>query len=210
MSSLSRFRAETARCPIMAILRGITAQDAVSIGEALFDAGISIMEVPLNSPEPLESIKRLAHAFANRALIGAGTVLEAKHVPLIANIGGALIVSPHVDADIISATVAAGLVSLPGYFTPTDAFQAAQAGAHGLKLFPAEGAGVAVLKAHKAVLPPDLPIFVVGGITPDTIAPWRAAGAAGFGIGAQLYRPGDQAQNVYERARQFVEAWQRG
>lgn len=210
MPSISRFRAEIARCPIIAILRGITAEEAVEIGEALFEAGISIIEVPLNSPEPLESIERLARTFANRALIGAGTVLEAKHVPLIASAGGELIVSPHMDAEVIATSVATGLVSLPGYFTPSEAFAAAQAGAHALKLFPAEGAGPAVLKAQKAVFPPDLPIFVVGGVTPEKIGPWLAAGAAGFGIGSQLYRPGDHADDVYGRARQLVEAWQHG
>lgn len=210
MPNITRFRAEIERCPLIAILRGVTPEECVDIGEALFAAGIAIIEVPLNSPEPLESIERLARAFANRAVIGAGTVLEAKQVPLIASVGGELIVSPNVNADVIAASVASGLVSLPGYFTPSEAFQAAQAGAHALKLFPAEGAGVAVLKAQKAVLPSDLPVFVVGGVTPDRIGDWQNAGATGFGIGSQLYRPGDRAEDVYGRARQFVEAWQHG
>ncbi len=193
-------------CPLVAILRGLSPEDAGSVGGALFDAGFRIIEVPLNSPDPLDSIARLARRFGDQALVGAGTVTRPSEVARIAEAGGRLIVSPNSDPAVIRATVAAGLVSAPGFFTPTEAFAAAEAGAHALKLFPAEAASPAVLRAQRAILPPQLPILVVGGITPDTMGPWLDAGATGFGLGSALYSPGLAATDVALRARAFVSA----
>lgn len=195
-----------ARCPLVAILRGVRPDEVEDIGEALVQAGFTLIEVPLNSPDPLDSIARLAARLAGRAVVGAGTVLRASQVTAVADAGGRLIVSPNSDPLVIGASVAAGLVSLPGYLTPSEAFTALAAGATGLKLFPAEAASPAVLKAQRAVLPRDAPIFVVGGITARTLAPWREAGADGFGLGSALYRPGDTAQTVLRAATQFVSA----
>ncbi len=193
-------------CPLVAILRGLSAHDAEAIGGALVDAGFRIIEVPLNSPDPLDSIARLARRFGDQALVGAGTVTRVSEVASIAEAGGRLIVSPNCNPAVIRATVAAGLVSAPGFFSPTEAFAAAEAGAHALKLFPAEAASPAVLKAQRAVLPPNLPILVVGGITPDTMGPWLDAGATGFGLGSALYTPGLPTSEVARRARAFVSA----
>ena len=201
-----RFASAMAQCPLVAILRGIQPLEVEGIVDALVEAGIRIVEVPLNSPDPLISIERLARRFGQDALIGAGTVLTATRVADVANAGGQLIVSPNTDATVIAATVAAGLVSLPGYFTPTEAFAAIAAGAHALKLFPAEGASPMMLKAQRAVLPRDLPLLVVGGIDPSTMVPWRAAGADGFGLGSALYRPGQSAAEVGVHARAFMSA----
>jgi 2-dehydro-3-deoxyphosphogalactonate aldolase len=191
-------------CPLVAIIRGVKPDEAEAIGDAAFEAGIRIIEVPLNSPQPLESIERLARRFGERMLVGAGTVLSRVDVERVRDVGGRLIVSPDANTDVISATAAAGLVSSPGYFTPTEAFAAIRAGATSLKLFPAEGATPAVLKAHKAVLPADVPILVVGGIQPDNMGPWKEAGAAGFGLGSGLFRPGRSPAEVLERGRAYV------
>jgi 2-dehydro-3-deoxyphosphogalactonate aldolase len=206
MSSNPEFDAAFARCPLIAILRGVTPGEVVAVGEALFHAGFRLIEVPLNSPAPLESIARLATAFANRAVIGAGTVLRAAEVEAVRKTGGTLIVSPNTNVEVIAATAKAGLVSLPGCATASEAFAALDAGATALKLFPAEGASPAVLKAMRAVLPRGVRLLPVGGITPGNMAPWREAGAAGFGIGSALYSPGVGLDEIARRARTFVEA----
>jgi len=195
------------QCPLIAIIRGVMPGEVEAIGDAIFDAGIRIIEVPLNSPQPLESIAKLAARFGDRALIGGGTVLTSLKVSDTKEAGGRLIVSPNTDAEVIAATAAAGLVSCPGYFTPSDAFDALAAGATALKLFPAEGASPAVLKAHRAVLPKDLPLIVVGGIHPGNMQPWIEAGANGFGLGSALYRPGQSVAETAEKARAFVDGW---
>lgn len=206
MSAIDRFRTYLGECPLVAIIRGVTPAEAEAVGAALLGAGLRIIEVPLNSPDPFESIRRLAKAFGDRALIGAGTVLDVKDVSRVAEVGGQLIVSPNVHCPVIEATVAAGMVSAPGYFTPSEAFAALRAGAHCLKLFPAEAASPAVVKAQRAVLPKDLPLLVVGGVQPDTMRPYLAAGATGFGLGSGVYSPGRTAPQVEQQARAFVDA----
>jgi len=198
------FDAARAACPLIAILRGITPDEVVAVGATLIEAGFRIIEIPLNSPQPFESIARLAQATGDTALIGAGTVLTVADVDRVAAAGGRLVVAPNCDTGVIAAARAHGMTVLPGYFTPTEGFAAIAAGAHGLKLFPAEAAGPATLKAQRAVLPRDVPVFVVGGIAPDTMAPWLAAGADGFGIGSSLYTPGRSASDVGDRARAFI------
>jgi 2-dehydro-3-deoxyphosphogalactonate aldolase len=198
-----------AECPLVAIIRGVTPAEVEAIGAALYEAGIRIIEVPLNSPEPLDSIERLARSLGDRALIGAGTVLDPAQVARVHGAGGRIVVSPNTHAPVIEATVAAGMVSLPGYFTPSEAFDALRAGAHGLKLFPAEGASPAVVKGQKAVLPPDVPLLVVGGVKSDGMRPWIEAGAAGFGLGSGLYRPGQSAAETAAKARAYVEGAKR-
>ena len=195
-----------AACPLVAVLRGVKPDEVEAIGEALFEAGIRIIEVPLNSPEPLKSIEHLARLFGDRALTGAGTVLGVSQVRDVKEAGGQLVVSPHTDPGIIAAAVAADMVACPGYFTPSEAFAALGAGAHALKFFPAEAATPAVLKAQRAVLPRSVPLVVVGSVTPEAIAAYRAAGADGFGLGGALYRPGQSAAQVAAQARAFVAA----
>jgi len=206
MSGPARLGHALAACPLVAILRGLTPDEAEPVGSALVEAGIRIIEVPLNSPDPLASIGVLARRFGQDALIGAGTVIDPADVARVAAAGGELIVSPHADPAVIRASAAAGLAALPGFFTPSEAFAAIAAGAHALKLFPAEAASPAVLKAQRAVLPAAIPILVVGGVAPETMAPWRAAGAAGFGLGSGLYRPGLTADAVGARARAYLAA----
>lgn len=196
--------------PLIAILRGVKPNEMVEVGEALVAAGFRCIEVPLNSPEPLESIRRLRSAMGPRALVGAGTVLTAEAVDRVAEAGGQIVVAPNFDAAVVQHAKARGLTVLPGVFTASEAFAAIAAGADGLKLFPAEAASPAVLKAMRAVLPPKMPILPVGGIEPGGMAAWRAVGAAGFGIGGALYAPGRSAADVGERARRFVEAWRTG
>lgn len=206
MNAVSKFRTYLDACPLVAIIRGVTPDEVEAVGEALIGAGIRIIEVPLNSPDPLTSIGRLARRFGADASIGAGTVLTTDDVHRVAEAGGELIVSPNVDMDVIRASVAAGLVSAPGFFTPTEGFQALAAGAHVLKLFPAEAASPGVLKAQLAVLPKDVPVLAVGGISPDNMGPYLAAGARGFGLGSGLFSPGRSATEVAERARDYVTA----
>jgi 2-dehydro-3-deoxyphosphogalactonate aldolase len=191
-------------CPLVAIIRGVTTGEAEAIGDALYESGIRIIEVPLNSPEPLKSIELLAKKFGDGALVGAGTVLDAANVQRVRDVGGRLIVSPDTNANVIAATASAGLVASPGYFTPSEAFAAIRAGATALKLFPAEAASPPVLKAHLAVIPKDVPVIVVGGVTPDTMRPWLDAGATGFGLGGGLYKPGQSVEETLEKARAYV------
>ncbi len=194
-----------AECPIVAIIRGVRPDEAEAVGEALIGAGVRIIEVPLNSPEPLASVGRLAKRFGNDALIGAGTVLDPEDVSRVADAGGRLIVSPNTNVEVIETAVEAGMASSPGFFTPSDAFDALDAGAHVLKLFPAEAASPGMLKSIRAVLPPDVPVLVVGGVKPDGMRPWLEAGAAGFGIGGGIYKPGQSPAEVGAQARTFVE-----
>jgi 2-dehydro-3-deoxyphosphogalactonate aldolase len=191
-------------CPLIAIIRGITPDEAEAIGHAIYEGGIRIIEVPLNSPDPLNSIERLAKRFGEQMLVGAGTVLSAAEVARVQGAGGRIIVSPDTNTEVISATAKAGLVSSPGYFTPSEAFTAIRAGATALKLFPAEGASPSVLKAHLAVLPTNIPYFVVGGIKPDNMRPWLEAGATGFGLGGGLYKAGQTPAETLEKARAYV------
>ena len=202
----TRFAQAFAACPLVAVLRGLTPAEAAPGGDALVDAGFTLLEVPLNSPDPLASIAAMARRYAGRAIVGAGTVLTVDDVTAVADAGGELIVSPNTDTDVIRASVARGLISLPGYFTPSEAFAALHAGAHGLKLFPAEGAAPAFLKAQRAVLPKTVKVLAVGGITPDTMPAWAAAGADGFGLGSNLYRAGKSAADVARDAAAFVHA----
>ncbi len=193
-----------ARCPLVSILRGVKPAEVVGIGEALVGAGIPVIEVPLNSPEPIESIRRLAARFGDDALVGAGTVLDPADCARIAAAGGRLIVTPHADPEVVRAAKAAGMVAVPGFMTPAEAFALLKAGADGLKLFPAEAASPAVVKAMLAVLPKGTAVLPVGGIEAGNMGPWLAAGAAGFGIGGAIYRPGDTAEVVAGKARALL------
>jgi 2-dehydro-3-deoxyphosphogalactonate aldolase len=202
----ARFAEAFAACPLVAVLRGITPPEAEAIGDVLVEAGFTLLEVPLNSPEPLVSIAAMAKRYGDRAIVGAGTVLTTEAVAAVAAAGGRLIFSPNTDVDVIRASVAHGLISLPGYYTPSEGFAALAAGAHGLKLFPADGASPAFLKAQRAVLPKATKVLAVGGITVDTIPAWAAAGADGFGLGSNLYRAGKSAADVARDATAFVTA----
>lgn len=206
MTSLAAFDAAFASCPLIAILRGVRPDEVVAIGEELVAAGFTLIEVPMNSPDPLDSVARLAAALGDRAMIGAGTVLTVGQIAAVHDAGGRMVISPNANGDVIRASAAAGLVSLPGIATPSEAFAALDAGATALKLFPAEGASPTVLKAMRAVLPSDLRILPVGGITPEGMAPWRQTGAAGFGLGSALYKPGMTPDEVGACARAFVAA----
>jgi 2-dehydro-3-deoxyphosphogalactonate aldolase len=188
-------------CPVVCILRGLPPEDAEAVGAALLDQGLTILEVPLNSPRPLESIRRLHAAFGERALVGAGTVTTEDEVAAVARAGAKLLVTPHADPALVRAARARGLLACPGFFTPTEAFGLLAAGADALKLFPAEAAGPAVLRALLAVLPRGTAVLPVGGVGAETIPAWKAAGAAGFGVGSSLYRPGDAPAVVAGRAK---------
>jgi 2-dehydro-3-deoxyphosphogalactonate aldolase len=193
-------------CPLVAILRGVKPDEAVAIGLALDRQGIAIVEVPLNSPRPMESIALLAREFGERLLIGAGTVMTPAQVAEIATAGGKLIVTPHADAAIVRAAKQHGLIAVPGFFTPAEAFAMLAAGADALKLFPSEAASPAVLRALRAVLPSGTAVLPVGGIDAANIPAWRAAGAAGFGIGSAIYKPGDSPETVGAKAHALVAA----
>ncbi|SMH49478.1 2-dehydro-3-deoxy-6-phosphogalactonate aldolase [Maritimibacter sp. HL-12] len=192
---------------IIAILRGVTPGEVVAIGAELIGAGIDIIEVPLNSPDPLDSIAALARAFSGQARIGAGTVLAPREVGQVHAAGGTLIVSPDTNPEVIAATKAVGMASYPGAMTPSECFAALRAGADGLKLFPASLIGPEGLKAIRAVLPGGTETFAVGGAGPDNFAAWRAAGATGFGIGTALYAPGRTPADVRQRAEAIVTAY---
>jgi 2-dehydro-3-deoxyphosphogalactonate aldolase len=194
------------RCPLVAILRGVKPEEAEAIGEALAEAGVVIVEVPLNSPQPLASIARLAKRFGDRLLIGAGTLMRPEQAGEVAAAGGRLVVTPHAAPLIVRAAKNAGMFAVPGFFTPAEAFSLLDAGADALKLFPAEAASPAVLKALLAVLPKGTMLLPVGGIEAGNMAGWRAAGAAGFGIGSSIYKPGDDAATVSAKARKLIAA----
>ena len=206
MSAIELLHRYLDQCPLVAIIRGVTPGEAEAVGEAIYEGGIRIIEVPLNSPDPLASIETLAKRFGEDVLVGAGTVLDPVDVGPVWDAGGRIIVSPDTNVDVIAATAAIGLVSSPGYFTPSEAFAAIRAGATALKLFPAEAATPAVLKAHRAVLPSGVTILPVGGIKPDNMRPWLDAGASGFGLGGGIYKPGQSASDTLEKAGAYVAA----
>ncbi|MFT4189938.1 MAG: 2-dehydro-3-deoxy-6-phosphogalactonate aldolase [Comamonas sp.] len=192
---------------LIAILRGIRPDESVAVGQALYGAGLRIIEVPLNSPQPFDSIALLRQALPADCLVGGGTVMSPADVQRLRDAGAGLVVMPHGDAAVIRAAVAAGLQCAPGVATPTEAFAALAAGAHGLKLFPAEQLPPAVLKAWRAVLPREVPLLPVGGITPQTLAAYLDAGAQGFGLGSALYKPGMPVAEVAVAAQAFQAAW---
>jgi 2-dehydro-3-deoxyphosphogalactonate aldolase len=207
MNGPADFREAFARCPLVAILRGITPSEAFPVGDALVEAGFTLIEVPLNSPQPLESIAILAKRLGSRAVVGAGTVLHAAQVSEVQAAGGRMIISPNVNTSVIKASSAAGLASLPGYATATEAFAAIEAGAHALKLFPAEAVAPAVLRAQLAVIPASIPILVVGGINVESFKPWVEAGASGFGLGSALYRPRLSVGEIAKAANRMIAGW---
>lgn len=192
---------------LVAILRGLTPSEAPAIGAALIEAGVTNIEVPLNSPDPLDSIAILQERFGKQARIGAGTVLTPDQVRAVAATGARLIVSPNCDPAVIAATKDAGMDSFPGVMTPTEAFAAIAAGCDALKLFPGELVGAKGLRAMAAVLPRDMPLYAVGGVSAENMGEWLAAGASGFGIGSSIYKPGDSAETVSQKARAIAAAW---
>ncbi|SKA18897.1 2-dehydro-3-deoxy-6-phosphogalactonate aldolase [Consotaella salsifontis] len=206
MTHHSRFETHFARRPVVAILRGIGPDEAVAVGEALVEEGITIIEVPLNSPEPLVSIERLATSLGDQAVVGAGTVLTTDQVSDVARAGGAIVVSPNTNPAVIAETRRARMVSLPGIFTPTDAFAALDAGAHALKIFPGEAATPESVKALNAVLPKGTRLLIVGGVDAASLPRWKETPIAGYGIGSSIYRPGDDAAAVRAKARAFLAA----
>jgi 2-dehydro-3-deoxyphosphogalactonate aldolase len=194
-------------CGIIAILRGVKPSEVLEIGDALYEAGVHIVEVPLNSPDPFVSIAALADRFANRMVVGAGTVLDTESTEKLKISGGLISVSPDSNPAVIASAIKLGLVPLPGVFTPTEAFAAIRAGATHLKLFPAEAASPITVKAWKAVLPKRASIYAVGGVTPDNMQSWFDAGCAGFGIGSNIYKAGKSPADVRQSAAEFVAAW---
>ena len=204
--AIDKFRSAIRELPLVAILRGMKPAEALAIGDVLVEAGFRLLEVPLNSPQPLDSIALLKKRFPD-VLVGAGTVLTVPQVRDVAAAGGELIVAPNFIREVVIETVGLGMVSLPGVMTPTEAFAALDAGAHGLKLFPAELASPAVVKALLAVLPKGTPLIPVGGIAANNLQGWHTGGAAGFGLGSSLYKPGDDAATVAKKAASIVAAW---
>jgi 2-dehydro-3-deoxyphosphogalactonate aldolase len=193
--------------PIVAILRGVKPEEILDVAAALVEAGIQAIEVPLNSPEPLVSIGKLCAAFGDRALCGAGTVLSPEAVDQVVGVGGKLIVTPNIDIEVIAHAVGLGLTVMPGFATPSEAFAAVKAGARSLKLFPAGTFGPGHIKAVRDVLPRDVSVYAVGGVGAGNLKPWVEAGVAGIGVGGELYRPGYSAQDVSQRAKALVAAW---
>jgi len=192
---------------VIAILRGVTPKEVLAVGEVLVDSGIFCIEVPLNSPDPFDSIEALAREFGDRALIGAGTVLTADQVDRVADAGARLALSPNFDAAVVRRTKARNLASMPGVATPTEGFAALAAGADALKLFPSELLGTAALKAWRAVFPAGTQMYSVGGVGLDNIAAFKAAGATGVGIGSALYAPGVAIEELARRARALADRW---
>lgn len=205
---IDAFHAHLNHMPIIAILRGVMPNEVIEVGQALIDEGISLIEVPMNSPDALISIDLLQNRFGDHAMIGAGTVLECETVDQLKKIGATLVISPHVDTDMIKTTKMAGLISIPGFFTATEAFAAIKAGGDALKLFPTDIAKLDGLRALKAVLPSDLCLLAVGGVVPETIGAFQKAGAGGFGIGSGLYKKGDTGEKVRQKAAAFVRAYE--
>lgn len=203
----TRFETALQHLPLVAILRGLTPAEAEPVAQTLYQAGFRLIEVPLNSPDPFTSIARIRQCLPDDALVGAGTVLEAADVTRLKDIGAELVVMPHADTSVISAARALGLISMPGIVTPTEAFAALKAGANALKLFPAELVSPAIMKAMRPILPKGTRLFPVGGITPDTMLPFLAAGASGFGLGSALYSPGVSLAQLARQAECFVAAW---
>ena len=195
---------------LIAILRGITPAETVDVCKALISAGITMIEVPLNSPDALTSIALASNTLGDEAAIGAGTVLSKKHVWAVSDAGGTFVVSPDTNKQVIEETVRLQMLSYPGVFTPTDAFRAIKAGATGLKFFPAEVLGPTGIKAMKAVLPPESPVYAVGGANPDNVSEYFAAGCTGFGLGTYIYKPGMDAADVAARAATAVAAYDAG
>jgi 2-dehydro-3-deoxyphosphogalactonate aldolase len=193
--------------PLVAILRGVTPDEADSVAAVIVEAGFGAVEVPLNSPDPLASVELIARLFGDKVLVGAGTVMEAREVDEAAEAGAKLIVAPNADRAVIERAVRLGLVVLPGVGTPTEAFAALRAGASGLKLFPGEAIPPEVVRAWRSVLPKETLLYPVGGVTPERIGPYRRAGASGFGIGGALYKPGASVGEVARAAQAFVKAW---
>ena len=207
-TALHRVRDWFARTPIVAIIRGVRPDEAADVGEALWQAGIGIIEVPLNSPEPFRSIASLAGSSDPACVVGAGTVLTVADAERVAAAGGQIAVSPNVDVDVIRRSLELGLVPMPGWATPSEAFSAYHAGARYLKLFPAATYGAAHVRAARAVLPADAQVLAVGGVGADDVREWTDAGVAGFGIGTEIYTPGASPDEVFERARKVVAATQ--
>lgn len=207
MSLMQQWRDALDTLPLVAILRGVKPDEAVAIGEAVVSAGFRIVEVPLNSPEPFVSIEKLVKSLGSRAIVGAGTVLTLDDVQKLADVGGQICISPNSNPEVIRFAKALGLISFPAFFTATEAFVAVEAGADALKLFPAELAGPKGLKALKAVLPKALPVFPVGGVEPGNMKDYIEVGAAGFGIGSSVYKPGDTADIAFSKAKAFVDGW---
>jgi 2-dehydro-3-deoxyphosphogalactonate aldolase len=203
---LAKFNAHMDALPLVAILRGLKPEEALEVGQVIVNAGFHILEVPLNSPDPLRSIQILAEAFPN-ALVGAGTVTTAQQVRDIKATGGQIIISPHLDDNVVCEAVNLGLISMPGVATPTEAFHAIALGAHGLKLFPAEMISPSVVKSMRAALPSRVRLIPVGGIGAHNMTDYRQCGASGFGIGSALYAPGKTVQAIGESAAAFVRAW---
>lgn len=195
-----------ARCPLIAILRGVRPDEVVAVCHALERAGVAIVEVPMNSPEPLVSIGKLAETFGDRLLIGAGTVMTPEMVREVHAVGGRLLVTPHADPELVRTAKALGMMAAPGFFTPAEAFSLLRAGADCIKLFPAEGSNPAALKGMRAILPPGTLTVPVGGVAVENIPAWTEAGAAGFGIGSSIYKPGDTPEIVEKKARALVAA----
>ncbi len=203
----ARFDAAFAECPLIAILRGLEPEHAEQTGQALIDAGFRIIEVPLNSPDPFDSISRLVKSFGHHALIGAGTVTQLDEVKELHRIGAAIAISPHADAEIVQATRQEGMVSVPGILSATEAFAAIRAGANALKLFPMEMIGTSGVKALRAVLPKALRLIAVGGVETTNIGSFSAAGCSGFGLGGSLFKPEDSLQSVASKAKALIAAF---